>query len=110
VELLFEDRVLAAVCASERLLARDYGAPCARDIAMRFHEIEAAASLAELRLLPHVGARELPGRPGLVRLNVLQSHCLILRPQANGGVTAKPRIDWEATVAVVLLEISRAAA
>jgi hypothetical protein len=110
VDLLFEDGALAVVCASERLLTRDYGAPCARDIAMRFHEIEAAASLAELRLLPHVGARELPGRPGHVRLNVLQSHCLILRPQPNVGVVITPRIDWEATVAVVLLEIARAAA
>lgn len=110
MELLFEDRTLAAVCASERLLARDYGAPFARDIAMRFHEIEAAASLAELRLLPHVGARELPDRPGLVRLNVLQSHCLILRPRPNGGVATEPRIDWEASVTVVLLEIARAVA
>lgn len=110
MELLFEDRALAAVCASERLLARDYGGPCARDIAMRLHEIEAAASLAELRLLPHAGARELPDRPGLVRLNVLQSHCLILRPRANGGVTIEHRIEWDASVTVVLLEIARAAA
>jgi hypothetical protein len=110
VELLFDDQALAVVCASERLLTRDYGAPCARDIAMRFHEIEAAASLAELRFLPHVAARELPDRPGHVRLNVLQTHCLILRPQPTANAVITPFIDWEATVAIVLLEIARAAA
>lgn len=104
VELLFEDAALAAVCGSHSRLLHAYGAAAARVIGARLHEIEAASTLGELRLLSHLRLAEVSGRPGCARVDVVPSLRLAMRQSG----ARRNRIEWHATDPVFIVEISDA--
>jgi hypothetical protein len=108
VELLFADRPLAALCASRARLDETYGAAVARVIGVRLHEIEAALTLGELRLLPHLGVHAHATRPGVVRVEAVRPVHILLRSSPNGREIATTAIDWDTPAPVLILEISRA--
>lgn len=108
MELLFADRSLEDLCASRARLSERYGAPVARAICVRLHEIEAAFTLGELRLLPHLHVRAPAGRPGVVHVDVVRPLYLAVRPAGPLAKTPTPTIDWNTPRPVVVLEITDA--
>jgi hypothetical protein len=108
VELLFVDRTLAAVCASRAQLAASYGDAVARVIGVRLHEIEAAMTLGELRLLPHMAIRVHETRSDVARVDVVRPVNILLRLLPRDEETITTAIDWDTPAPVMVLEISRA--
>ena len=88
-------------------MVRELGPEMARRLGTRLHEIEAAASLAELRLLPQVRAHELTGnRADQVSLDLVHPQRLIIRPVDPCPRTPEGGLDWDETIAIEVLEIA----
>ena len=106
MEVTFANPRLARLCSSERQMVRELGSQMARRLGMRLQQLEAAASLAELRRLPQVRAHELVGdRDEQISLDLVHPKRLII--QAGEPVPRTPGggLDWEATTSVVVVEI-----
>ena len=79
----------------------------ARRLGTRLQEAEAAASLAELRLLPQVRAHELAGdRDEQVSLDLVHPYRLIIRAAEPTPRKADGGLDWDAITEIVVLEIA----
>ena len=101
MEVRFADRRLRDLVASERDLVRRFGRDCARKIGQRLQQLRVAETLAELRLMAG-RCHELTGdRAGCLALDLVQPLRLIFEPldPADGP------LDWDAVIAVVVLEI-----
>lgn len=108
MELVSGTTKLAKLCSSEADMVRRFGPNLARRLRNRLTELDQAASLAEVRLLPHVRAHQLVadrdeqisldlGHPGRLIVDVNQDPIPRL---ADGG------LDWESITAVRILEIT----
>lgn len=88
-------------------MVRELGPETARRLATRLHEIEAAETLAELRLLPQVRAYELTGdRDEQVSLDLVHPRRLIIRALDPPPRKADGGLDWDAVTAIEVLEIA----
>jgi plasmid maintenance system killer protein len=108
MELVFGTRKLARICSSEAETVRKFGPDVARRLRNRLTELDQAASLAEIRLLPHARVHQLVadrdeqisidlGHPR--RLIVDVNHHPVPR-LADGG------LDWESVTSLKILEIT----
>jgi len=106
VDLLFANKKLQQLCESQRALQRAHGQSCARKLMGRLQDLEASASLEDMRTLPG-DCHELTGkRTGRTAINVGGGKWLILEPAANPA-PAKPDggLDWTKVTAVRVVDI-----
>jgi proteic killer suppression protein len=107
VEVTFTTAKLARVCSSQDRMVRELGPQMARRLGTRLQELEAAATLAELRLLPQIRAHELKGnRADQISLDLVHPQRLIIQPTEPCPRTPEGGVDWGATTAVEVLEIA----
>lgn len=107
VEITFASAKLAKLCSSWDRMVRELGPDMALRLGSRLQEIEAAASLEELRLLPQVRAHELRGdRDGQISLDLVHPKRLLIRPADPPPMTREGGLNWVATTSVVILEIA----
>lgn len=89
-------------------MVKAYGSDGARRLATRLQELEAAASLADMRALPQARAHELTGdRDEQISLDLDHPRRLILSV-ANDPIprSAEGGLDWGQITAVVVEEIT----
>ena len=101
MDVLFANKKLQQLCESQRGLQREHGQSCARKVMGRLQDLEASASLQDMRTLPG-GCHELTGkRDGQLAINVGGGKRLILEPAVNPAPT-KPDggLDWTKVTAV----------
>jgi proteic killer suppression protein len=107
VEVSFATAKLARLCSSMDRMVRELGPGMARRLGARLQELEAAASLAELRTLPQVRAHELRGdRDEQISLDLVHPQRLILQATPPAPRTAEGGLDWEAITSVTVIEIA----
>lgn len=107
MEVTFATTKLAKLCSSWDRMVRELGPDMARRLGARLHEMEAAASLAELRTLPQVRVHQLTGdRDEQVSLDLVHPRRLINRPADPVPRTPDGGLDWNAIASVVVLEIA----
>ena len=97
---------LKELCESERALQLVHGETCARKVSGRLQDLEAAASLEDMRSLPGA-CHELSGdRAGQLAIRVGGGKRLILEP-ASIPAPAKPDggLDWPEVSAVRVVAI-----
>jgi proteic killer suppression protein len=88
-------------------MKREWGDQSARKVAQRLQELEAAESLADVRLLPAARCHELAGdRKGQLAVEVHSGLRLVFEPDHN----PTPRhpdggLDWERVDAVTVIEV-----
>jgi hypothetical protein len=99
VEVLFEDVTLAELCSSQGRLTTRFGTAAARAICARLHELEAAASPAELELLPHLDLRQVSSPPATVSLALADGHRLVLRATSQTVEVSSP--EWANAASVI---------
>ena len=106
MEISFANRKLKKECESQSALQSAHGQACARKVMTRIADLQAAASLADLRELPG-RCEELKGdRRGQLSLTLPDGKRLVFESAANPS----PRkthggLDWSAVKAIRLLEI-----
>lgn len=106
VDVLFANKKLQRLCESQRALQREHGQSSARKVMGRLHDLEAAASLEDMRTLPG-GCHELTGnRSGQLSIALSGGKRLLLEPAANPAPT-KPDggLDWTKVTAVRVIAI-----
>lgn len=89
-------------------MIRELGGPMARRLGARLQELEAADTLADMRLLPQARAHELQGdRDEQISLDLVHPMRLIVEV-ANDPTPRMPEggLDWAAITAVTVLEIA----
>lgn len=108
MEVTFRNAKLALLCSSRDRMTRELGAPMARRLGARLQELEAADTLADMRLLPQARAHELRGgRDEQISLDLVHPMRLILevaddpRPRMPEG-----GLDWGAITSVMVVEIT----
>jgi toxin HigB-1 len=107
VELTFASSKLQALCKSGRELRRRHGQPCAKKVAARLADLNAAQKLDDLRDLPG-RCHELKGeRRGQLALDLGGGKRLIIRPledpppaKNDGG------LDWTLVESIEVVEIT----
>lgn len=107
METTFAKQKLQKQCSTEKAMRRQFGTDIARRLARRLQELEAADSLAELRVLPQARAHELTGdRAGQIALDLIHPRRLILEV-ANDPVPRHDdgRLDWKRVTNVTVIEI-----
>lgn len=88
-------------------MVRELGPEMARRLGARLQELEAATSMAELRLLPQARAHELVGdRDEQISLDLVHPRRLIIRATDPPPRTPEGGLDWDAITSVVVLEIA----
>ena len=108
MELTFRNAKLARLCSSGDWMIRELGAPMARRLGGRLQELEAADTLADMRLLPQARAHELHGdRDEQISLDLVHSMRLILEV-ADDPTPRMPEggLDWAAITSVMVVEIA----
>jgi proteic killer suppression protein len=108
VEFTFSSTKLAKLCSSHDQMVRQFGLQMARRLEMRLQQLEAAASLADLRQLPQVRAHELIGnRDEQISLDLVHPFRLILQV-ANDPVPrlVEGGLDWGSVTSVTVLEVT----
>ena len=108
MDFVFGSRKLAKLCSTWDQMIRAFGLEMARRLGARLNELGQAASLAELRTLPHVRAHELVGdRDEQISLDLVHPYRLILSV-ANDPVPRLPEggLDWQLITSVVIDEIT----
>lgn len=107
VEVTFVTTKLAKLCSSWDRMVRELGPQMARRQGARLQEMEAAATLAELRTLPQVRAHQLSGdRDEQVSLDLVHPRRLIIRPAEPVPRTPDAGLDWGAITSVIVLGIA----
>ena len=108
VELLFRTNKLAKICSTEAEMVRKFGPDMARRLQARLTELDQAASLAEMRRLPHARAHQLMrDRDEQISFDVAHPNRLIVEvnhdpvPRLSDG-----GLDWEAITSLMVVEIS----
>jgi len=106
VDVLFVNKKLKELCESERALQRQHGQSCARKVSGRLLDMEAAASLEEMRSLAGM-CHELAGdRAGQLAIRVGGGKRLILEPANNPTpVNRDGGLDWPAVTAVRIVAL-----
>lgn len=106
VDVLFVNKKLKELCESERALQRQHGQSCARKVTGRLLDLEAAASLEEMRSLAGTCHELTRDRAGQLAIRVGGGKRLILEP-ANNPTPVKPDggLDWTAVTAVQIVAI-----
>jgi plasmid maintenance system killer protein len=106
VDVLFANKKLQKLCESRQALQREHGQSCARKIMGRLQDLEASASLEDMRTLPG-SCHELTGdRAGQLAIRLSGGKRLIFEPARNPA-PAKPDggIDWTRVTAVRVVAI-----
>jgi len=107
VEVSFASTKFARLCSSMDRMVRELGPEMARRLGTRLQELEAAESLADLRLLPQVRAHELGGdRDEQISLDLVHPRRLIIRATNPPPRNPEGGLDWDAIKSVVVLEIA----
>ena len=106
MQISFGKRRLQKTCEEHRALQREHGAACAKRVASRLADLEAASSLEDFRHLPG-GCHELDGdRDGQLALKLPDGKRLVIRPTADQlPVTDDGGLDWSAVESVEIVEI-----
>lgn len=106
MQISFVKRKLQKTCEEHRSLQKEHGAACAKRIAARLADLEAASCLEVFRTLPG-GCHELDGdRHGQLALKLPDGKRLVFRPaddpppaNEDGG------LDWAAVEAIEVVDI-----
>jgi plasmid maintenance system killer protein len=106
VEVLCVNKKLKELCESERALQRQHGQSCARKVTGRLQDLEAAASLEDMRSLPGA-CHELTGdRAGQLAIRVGGGKRLILEPASNPRpAKTDGGLDWPEVRAVRIVAL-----
>ena len=108
MELTFRNAKLARLCSSGDRMIRELGAPMARRLGARLQELEAADTLADMRLLPQARVHELRGdRDEQISLDLVHPMRLIVEV-ADDPTPRMPEggLDWAAITSVTIVEIT----
>jgi proteic killer suppression protein len=108
VDLVFRTKKLARICSTEAEMVRTFGRDTARRLQARLTELDQAASLEEIRRLPHARAHQLHGdRDEQVSLDVTNPRRLIVEVNQD-PVPRLPDggLDWASITAVRVVEIA----
>lgn len=106
MEILFSNRKLGDVCASDRQMRATYGLVRARKVQQRLAQLRAAETLEDLRVLAPGHCHQLTqDRRGHLALDLDSPYRLIFKPtewleNSSGG------LDWQAVQSVVVTEIT----
>lgn len=103
----FKNTKTEKIFASEKELARNYGAERGRILMRRVSELKAARCLGDLRRLPQLHAHELKqDRAGQISISARPPYCLILVP-ANDPipVLGDGGLDWTGVNEVTIVEV-----
>jgi len=108
VEVTFRTGKFARICSAEAEMVRTFGPALARRLRTRLTELDQAATLAEMRKLPHVRAHQLQrDRDEQISLDFHHPRRLIVEVNhdpiprlPDGG------LDWESITAVVIVEVA----
>lgn len=106
MKVSFANRQLERLCESGRKLQRTHGAACTKKLLTRFADLEAAASLEQMRGLPgrchELGA----DRDGELAIDLAGGKRLILEPDGDPPPEKEDGgLDWTKVDAVRLVEI-----
>jgi proteic killer suppression protein len=106
LQISFAKRRLQKTCEGHRSLKREHGDGCAKKVAARLADLEAASSLEDFRHLPG-GCHELGGdREGQLALRLPDGKRLIIKPSENPApTTPEGGLDWSAVEAIEVVEI-----
>lgn len=106
MQISFAKRKLQKTCEEHRLLQKEHGTACAKRIAVRIADLEAASCLEVTRHLGG-GCHQLDGnRDGQLALKLPDGKRLIIKPtedpppaKADGG------LDWTAVESIEIVDI-----
>lgn len=106
MQISFAKRKLQKTCEEHRLLQKEHGVACARRIAARLADLEAAASLEDFRHLPG-GCHELSGdRDGQLALKLPDGKRLVIEPTSDPPPTKEDGgMDWTAIESIEVVDI-----
>lgn len=106
MQISFAKRKLQKTCEEHRLLQKEHGVACAKRIAVRIADLEAASCLDDLRNLPG-GCHELDGdRDGQLSLKLPDGKRLVIKPTDDPPpVTVDGGLDWAAVEAIKIVDI-----
>jgi proteic killer suppression protein len=108
VDVTFRTKKVARICSAEAEMVRTFGPTLARRLQARLTELDQAATLAELRSLPHVRAHQLRrDRDEQISLDLEHPRRLIVEVN-HDPVPRLPDggLDWESITAVVIVEVT----
>ena len=106
MEVRFATSQLQKTMSNSGALSRRCGDVGARRIRIRLSQIEAADSLADLRLLPGRWHELTGDRSGHVAADVHQPFRMILRPDEPAPLTDGGGLDWGRIDTVIITEIA----
>ena len=105
MKIVFRSSRLEALCSSEKALRRKYGPEGAKRIAARISDLEAAGTLAEMRMLPG-RCHELKGdRRGDLAIDLPKGRRLIIRPAGERKSKDDRGLDWMSVSTIAVIEI-----
>ena len=108
MEVTFRNAKLARLCSSRDRMVRELGAQMARRLGARLQELEAADTLADMRLLPQARPHELSGDGDeQISLDLVHPMRLIVEV-ADHPIPRMPEggLDWAAVTSVVVVGIT----
>ena len=106
VEVTFATTQLQKTMSSASALSRRYGDAGARKIRIRLSQLEAADSMADLRVLPGHWHELTGDRSGYVAADLHQPFRLIIRPAEPIARTDDGGLDWHKVHSVVITDIT----
>lgn len=106
MQISFAKRRLQKTCEEHQSLQKEHGVACAKRVAARLADLEAASNLEDFRHLPG-GCHELDGdRDGQLALKLPDGKRLVIRPSANPAPTNEDGgLDWSSVDAIEVVEI-----
>ena len=108
MEILFRTRKMQRACSSDRQMVRTWGETAARKLKQRLAELQAAATLQDIRHLPAARCHELTqDRKGQLAVDLMHPFRLILEP-ADDPVPARAdgSLDWARVTRIAILEVT----
>jgi plasmid maintenance system killer protein len=106
VDLVFATNKLQKLCESQRELQRVHGQSCARKAMGRLQDLEAAATLEDMRTLPGKCHELVAERAGQVAIRLSDGKRLILEPATSPPPTKSDGgLDWTKVTSVRILAI-----
>lgn len=106
MQISFAKRKLQKTCEEHRLLQKEHGVACAKRIAVRIADLEAASCLEVFRNLAG-GCHELDGdRNGQLALKLPDGKRLVIKPTDDPPpALAEGGLDWTAVEAIEIIDI-----
>jgi proteic killer suppression protein len=106
LEVSFDDRGLAEMCASETELRKKWGTVRGKKMEQRLKDLRAAETLADMRYLPG-RCHELTGNlAGQLSLDLDHPYRLLFRPAEETEPSPGGGLDWTKVTAVALTSIT----